>query len=98
MPAAARKGDKCVPHCSPFNIKGASTSVFINSKGASRVGDAVVSHLKFPPPGRGCSEHAPNISSGSGTVFIDGKPAAFVGSKISGCTSVSGGSPDVFIS
>ena len=44
MPAAARKSDKCVPHCSPFNIKGASTTVFVNNRGASRVGDPVVPH------------------------------------------------------
>ena len=97
MPAAARKGDSCVFHCSPFNIAGGSASVFTNGRAAARVGDSVDLHLKLPPPGKRCSPHAPAISSGSGTVFINGKKAARVGSSISGCTSVSGGSGDVFI-
>ena len=124
MPAAARKNDKCVPHCSPFNIKGASTTVFINSKGASRVGDPVVPHkqggaadgagtaasigAKFAPPPYSvalavigklakCKNHAPSIGAGSSSVFINGKAAAFVGSSITGCTSVAAGSADVFV-
>lgn len=125
MPAAARKNDKCVPHCSPFNIKGASTSVFVNNKGASRVGDPVVPHkegggaagaagtaasigAKFAPPPYSialavigklvkCKNHAPSIATGSSSVFINGKAAAFVGSSITGCTSVAAGSTTVFI-
>jgi uncharacterized Zn-binding protein involved in type VI secretion len=125
MPAAARKGDKCVPHCSPFNIKGASTTVFVNNKGASRVGDPVVPHkegggaagaagtaasigAKFAPPPysvalavvgklKKCKNHAPSIEAGSSSVFINGKAAAFVGSSITGCTSVAAGSADVFV-
>jgi uncharacterized Zn-binding protein involved in type VI secretion len=94
MPAAARKGDKCVPHCSPFDIKGGSNNVFINGRAAARKGDSVDTHLKI---GKYCPPHAPNISNGSASVFINGKSAARVGSKISGCTSVSGGSPNVFV-
>jgi uncharacterized Zn-binding protein involved in type VI secretion len=125
MPAAARKSDKCVPHCSPFNIKGASTTVFVNNRGASRVGDPVVPHkegggaagaagtaasigAKFAPPPYSiaiavvgkllkCKNHAPSIGAGSSSVFINGKAAAFVGSSITGCTSVAAGSADVFI-
>jgi len=125
MPAAARKSDKCVPHCSPFNIKGASTTVFVNNRGASRVGDPVVPHKqgggaagaagtaasigsKFAPPPYSiaiavvgkllkCKNHAPRIGAGSSSVFINGKAAAFVGSSITGCTSVAAGSKDVFI-
>jgi uncharacterized Zn-binding protein involved in type VI secretion len=125
MPAAARKSDKCVPHCSPFNIKGASTTVFVNNRGASRVGDPVVPHKegggaagaastaasigsKFAPPPYSiaiavvgkllkCKNHAPSIGAGSSSVFINGKAAAFVGSSITGCTSVAAGSADVFI-
>ena len=94
MPAAARKGDRCVPHCSPFNISGGSGTVLINGQGAARVGDAVTPHLR---PGRRCSVHTPSISSGSRSVYIDGKKSARVGSTIESCTMVSGGSPDVFI-
>ena len=94
MPAAARKGDRCVPHCSPFSISKGSASVFINGQGAARVGDAVTPHLN---PGRRCSPHTASISSGSKSVYIDGKKSARVGSKLKSCTMVSGGSPDVFI-
>ena len=122
MPAAARKGDKCVPHCSPFNIKGASRTVFVNNKGASRVADPVVPHkegggaaataasigAKFAPPPYSvalavvgklvkCKNHAPSIATGSSSIFINGKAAAFVGSSITGCTSVASGSTSVFI-
>jgi len=94
MPAAARKGDWCIPHCSPYTTDGGSKSVFINGKPANRVGDPTKLHLsKFSSY---CSPHAPIISSGAETVFINGKKAAFVGSKT--CTAVAMGSKDVFIS
>lgn len=94
MPAAARKGDSCVPHCSPFNVAGGSTSVYINNKGAARVGDAVGTHLNTESK---CKPHTPKIASGSGSVYINGKKAARVGSSITQCTKVSAGSGDVFI-
>ena len=126
MPAAARKSDKCVPHCSPFTIAKGSADVFTDGKAASRVGDSVTSHKKppdggamagqaasaganFAPPPysfalmavgavmKKCTDHGPSIATGSGSVFINGKPAAFVGSSITGCTSVSAGSQTVFI-
>jgi uncharacterized Zn-binding protein involved in type VI secretion len=125
MPAAARKSDKCVPHCSPFTIATGSADVFTDGKAASRVGDTVTSHktpgggaaagqaasigAKFAPPPysfalmavgfvmKKCTAHGPAIATGSSSVFINGKPAAFVGSSITGCTSVSAGSQTVFI-
>jgi len=99
--------------------------VFVNNRGASRVGDPVVPHKegggaagaastaasigsKFAPPPYSiaiavvgkllkCKNHAPSIGAGSSSVFINGKAAAFVGSSITGCTSVAAGSADVFI-
>ena len=68
--------------------------MYINNRAAARVGDSVDLHLN---PGKKCFPHGPAIISGSGTVFINGKKAARVGSKIASCTSVSGGSGDVFI-
>ena len=44
-----------------------------------------------------CTDHTPQIAKGSSSVFINGKPAAFVGSSITGCTKVSAGSQTVFI-
>lgn len=46
MPAAARKGDKCVPHCSPFTVAKGSADVFVDKKAAARVGDSVTAHKK----------------------------------------------------
>ena len=99
MPAAARIGDSCMIHCSPFNVSGGSSNVFINDKGASRVGDSVMPHLKIiiPPKKPYCLPHTAAIASGSGSVYINGKKAARVGSSIKGCTKVTGGSGDVFI-
>ena len=94
MSAAARTGDSCVPHCSPFSVSGGSGTVFINNRGAARVGDSVAMHLNI---GKRCFPHSATIASGSGSVYINGKKAARVGSKLKSCTSVSGGSGDVFI-
>ena len=46
MPAAARKTDKCVPHCSPFTVAKGSADVFTDGKAAARVGDSVTAHKK----------------------------------------------------
>jgi len=127
MPAAARKSDKCVPHCSPFTVAKGSADVFTDGKAAARVGDSVTAHkkppggaqgavgqgasmgAKFAPPpysfalmavgfvAKKCTDHTPQIAQGSSSVFINGKPAAFVGSSITDCTSVSAGSQTVFI-
>lgn len=127
MPAAARKGDKCVPHCSPFTVAKGSADVFADNKPAARVGDSVTAHkkppggaqgaagqaaslgAKFAPPpysfaltavsfvAKKCTQHTPQIAKGSSSVFINDKPAAFVGSSITDCTSVSAGSQTVFI-
>ena len=127
MPAAARKTDKCVPHCSPFTVAVGSEDVFTDNKAAARVGDSVTAHkkppdgiqgaaakgasigAKFAPPpysfalmavgfvAKKCTDHTPQISKGSSSVFINGKPAAYVGSSITDCTSIAAGSQTVFI-
>jgi len=94
MPAAARKGDAGVPHCSPYVIATASADVVINGRGAARTNDVSTSHLR---PGRRCPSHVAPIVTGSSSVFINGRPAATVGSKLAGCTSVATGSADVII-
>ena len=96
MPAAARKGDQGIPHCSGYTIAAGSGDVFINSIAAARQGDGSTPHLK-PGPGKPpCSPHSASISRGSETVFVNGKPLARVGDPLTGCTAVSQGSPDVF--
>lgn len=94
MPAAARRGDAGVPHCSPYVIASASADVIVNGRGAARVGDVSAAHLL---PGRRCGTHSAPIVSGSSSVFINGRAAATVGSSLAGCTSVAQGSADVII-
>jgi len=95
MPAAARRGDAGVPHCSAYVIATASADVIINGRGAARVGDVSTSHLR--PGGKKCPGHVAPISKGSSSVFINGRPAARVGDSLAGCTRVATGSGDVII-
>ena len=94
MPAATRQGDNDTGHdaCPPRGLAGCSPNVFINRKGAGRVGDAYPAH--------GCPVHPPhggNIASGSSSVFINGIPAGRVGDSVSCGGSVAQGSPNVVI-
>ena len=93
MPAAARKGDRGVTHCSGYTIANGSGDVFINNRPAARVGDSSTGHLR---PGNPCKGHVASISQGSSTVFVNGKPMARVGDPLASCTSVAQGSDNVF--
>ena len=95
MPAAARKGDPGVVHCSGFIIAQGSPDVTIDNRPAARVGDPSTSHLI--PSRRFCIPHTSRIASGSGSVFINGKSAARVGDPFTGCTRVARGSTTVII-
>ena len=93
MPAVTRIGDEDVTHCSAMTRDGGSTNVFVNGIGVSRQGDNNTSHLKPPVV---CVAHAAPITTGSTTVFVNGKGCGRVGDAITGCTSVSEGSSNVF--
>lgn len=95
MPAAARKGDQGIPHCSGYTIDTGSEDVFINGIAAARQGDNATAHQL--PGGRTCPTHAPPIAQGSESVFVNGKALARLGDPLSGCTSIAQGSPDVFV-
>lgn len=93
MPAVTRIGDADVTHCSgPARAQGSST-VFCNGIAVSRQGDLNTTHLL---PGSPCPSHAAPITTGSGSVFVDGRGCGRVGDSISGCTSVAAGSSNVF--
>ena len=94
MPAVTRIGDADVPHCSAMTRDGGSTNVFANGIGISRQGDNNTSHLQ--PTAVPCPSHDAPITTGSTTVFVNGKGCGRVGAGITGCTSVSEGSSDVF--
>ena len=93
MPAATRVGDPDVAHCSSMTRAAGSPNVYVNGIPWSRQGDPNTTHLVPPFP---CGPHTAPISVGSTTVFINGKGAGRVGDAITGCTSVAGGSPNVF--
>lgn len=93
MPAVTRFGDADVAHCSGMTRQGKSSDVFINGIGVSRQDDNNTSHLL---PGAPCPSHSAAITTGSTTVFANGKGVGRIGDGISGCTSVAAGSPNVF--
>jgi uncharacterized Zn-binding protein involved in type VI secretion len=93
MPAITRIGDADVAHCSGMTRAVGSPNVFANGIPISRQGDVNTVHLL---PGSPCPPHAAPITTGSSTVFINGKGAGRVGDAITGCTSVAAGSPNVF--
>lgn len=92
MPAAARKFDIGIPHCSPYVIESGSPDVFINGLPAARMLDPVTEHA-----GNKCEPHAPLIAIGSTSVMINGLPAAYLGSYVFDCTFIATGSFDVFV-
>ena len=92
MPAVTRVGDSETSHCSGMVRAAGSGNVFCNGISVSRQGDKNTVH-KFPA-GNTCPPHATSISSGSSSVFVNGKGCGRIGDPT--CTSVSGGSSNVF--
>ena len=93
MPALTRLGDKSSGHdsCAPMPLIEASGNVFIDGKGAGRLGDQYAAH--------GCivhGSHQDTIAAGSPTVTINGRPAARVGDDITLAGMVQEGSVSVF--
>lgn len=93
MPAATRIGDADVTHCSGMTRAEGSPNVFVNGIPWSRQGDINTTHLL---PAAICPPHVAPITTGSRTVFINGRGAGRVGDGITDCTSVAEGSTNVF--
>lgn len=95
MPAVCRGNsvDADVPHCSAMDRDELSPDVKVNGTGISRQGDNNTPHLLPPPP---CPTHAAPITTGSTTVFVNGKGCGRIGDAITACTSVATGSSNVF--
>jgi uncharacterized Zn-binding protein involved in type VI secretion len=85
--------DKCSGHgCySPRPIITSSKNVWINNKGAARIGDWLMIHC--------CKNncHPGNIAKGSKSVLINGAGAARIGDKVNCRSTIITGSSDVFI-
>jgi uncharacterized Zn-binding protein involved in type VI secretion len=72
-----------------------SGNVKANGIGIVRFGDAVQSHL-YPAPF--CVPHAPTMDTlCASKVFVNGKKAAYLGSKYGGTHDVSSGSSNVYV-
>jgi len=95
MPAVCRGNsiDADIPHCSTPLRDVCSSNVKVNGTGISRQGDNNTTHLL---PGAPCPAHAAAITTGSTTVFVNGKGCGRIGDVITGCTSVASGSSSVF--
>ena len=94
MPAAARLGDKASDHDGAPETPSTEASPNVHNYGipAKRQGDAIESHA-CPDE----SEHSRSLAGGSGSVFINGKPAGRVGDAISCGGIVIEGSPSLTI-
>lgn len=77
-----------------------SSTVFVNNKGVVRNGDAMASHPDENPCTPSPIEHAPTLSTYSGTVFVDGKNLGRITDKYDsdahGSHTINSGSTDVF--
>ena len=93
MPAVCRGDlvDEDMIHCTKPRRLERSPDVFVNSIGISRQGDNNNSHA-----GPLCLPHQAPITTGSPTVFINGKGCGRIGDAVTACTSVATGSPNVF--
>lgn len=91
MAAVARLGDYCTGHgCwPPRQGINASPNVRVNGIPVHRVGDGWLIHCC---PNDGC--HAGVVAAGSGSVFINGRPAARIGDAISCGSLIAMGSPN----
>jgi uncharacterized Zn-binding protein involved in type VI secretion len=92
MPAVVRLGDNCSGHgCYPARPNNqASNNVFVNGKGVHSLCDDWASHCCGIP----C--HDGIASSGSSTVFVNGKPICRVGDSVSCGSTMAEGSDNVF--
>jgi uncharacterized Zn-binding protein involved in type VI secretion len=93
MPKSARLGDICTGHgCWPPRANSsASSDVFINGRGAFRVGDGWLPHTCPPIP----ETHESTQAGGSSSVFVNSKPLARVGDAVACGGSVATGSDNV---
>lgn len=95
MPAICRGNsvDADVVHCSQPLRDQLSPDVTVNGTGISRQGDHNTVHLL---PGAPCPPHTAPITTGSTTVFVNGKGCGRIGDGITACTSVATGSENTF--
>jgi len=94
MAAVTRLGDMCTGHgCWPPRPSvGASPDVFVNARGAHRLGDGWAAHTCPSIP----ETHASVLAAGSPTVFCNGLQLGRIGDPVACGSAVASGSPTVF--
>lgn len=94
MPGAVRLADVCTGHGCFKSRQNSSASgdVFINGRGAHRLGDAWDVHGCNT-----CPEHGGSQSSGSPNVYVNGLPLARIGDIIDCGSMNSSGSSNVIV-
>lgn len=95
MPMVTRVGDAELPHCSGKSRAMGSPNVRVNGLPLSRQGDPNTGH-RLPPNVPPCPSHSASITTGSTTVFVNGRGCGRSGDDVTGCTRTSVGSPNVF--
>ena len=95
MPCVTYLGAADVAHCSPMTRAGHSPNVYVNGIPVSRQGDRNTTH-RLPPNVPPCPSHTAPITTGSTTVFVNGRGCGRMGDGLSGCTNVAEGSDNVF--
>jgi len=97
MAAAYRQTDMTTahPHCyPPTTAQTGSPDVYTNGLQQMRLQDPCVIHGACGNP---CPPHVPKMAAGSGTVYVNGKPACRVGDACHCGSAAAAGSPNVFI-
>ena len=94
MPAVCRIGDADSGHCSGMVRAQGSPNVFANGRPVSCQNDKNTVHKT--PTSTPCPSHAAPITTGSGTVKVNGLGCGRVTDGISSCTNVAVGSGNVF--
>lgn len=99
MPAAARTTDPISPHppCAPGTCGMGSENVIIENKLAYRVTDRTFPHGKPTGSPPSCVPHTSSLTSGSGNVYINNKPAGRVGDAHGCGVTITSGASKVII-
>lgn len=97
MPSVSRVGDTVSVHeCGvvPTAASG-SSDVYTNNISTHGQGDANTAH-PFAPPIAGCPTHSTALSSGSSSVYVNGKQIARIGDSYGCGIALTQGSGNVF--
>jgi RNA polymerase sigma factor (sigma-70 family) len=91
----AKKNNTSTEEINAKIIDNLQSDVFFDGKPVARDGDVSTTHQK--PSGNKCVPHVSKIIARNSTVFINGRPIATVGDRMSDCTQIIQGSETVVV-